>query len=223
LRAWEIRYQNVPYRVVEVGQELLVQRGWTQARYSVFSGTTVVTAVLSALLGGFLGSRFGVRKIAGIGTVLLGGTWMVFAFILAPQVTDGMVVLFMHVDQFFTGLLTVALWAMFMQISWPVVAATQFTAYMAMLNVGRIIGSQFAGVAEGYVGKAHWAVDAARSMNIETVPMLLFVAGGIQIAILVIILLIDPTQTRRVLGELDGEGKDGEGESSFAGVAPSGN
>lgn len=199
---WEITFGNQGYLVRE-GAEWTVHRSWTQARYSLFSGTTVVTAVIAALFGGFLGSRFGVKKIASIGTVLLGGTWMVFAFILGPQVSDGMVVLFMHVDQFFTGLLTVALWAMFMQISWPVVAATQFTAFMALLNVSRIIGSQFAGSFEEYMGSAAWAIHFAGRLQIETVPVLLLVAGCIQISILSVILLIDPTQTRRVLGDLD--------------------
>ncbi len=202
---WVIVFGNTRYTVRETETEWLVYRGWTQARYSVYSGTTVLTAVIAALFGGFLGSRFGVKMIAGIGTALLGATWIAFAFILHTAVKDSTVLLFMHVDQFFTGLLTVALWAMFMQISWPVVAATQFTAYMALLNVSRIIGSQFAGASESYMENAEWAIQASARLDIDSVPLLLLVAGVIQIAIIGIIILIDPTQTRRVLGGINGE------------------
>lgn len=211
-RQWKIGFGNELYLVKEGAEEWTVHRSWTQARYSVFSGTTVISSVMAALLGGFLGSRIGVKKVASAGTVLLGGTWMVFAFILGPQVDDAVVILFMHIDQFFTGLLTVALWAMFMQISWPVVAATQFTAFMAMLNVSRIIGSQFAGTFEGHLGTAGWAKNLSETFQIETVPLLLLIAGVIQITILGIILLIDPTQTRRVLG--DGDEDSGKKDSA---------
>jgi len=39
-------------------------------------------------------------------------------------------------------------------------------------------------------------------------PMLLLVAGAIQIAIIIVILLIDPTQTRRALGDIERKPKD---------------
>ena len=200
---WSILIDKTRFVVEDGGSDLTIHRVWTQAAYSLISGTTVITAVIAALLGGFLGSHFGVRKVAGCGTVALGITWMIYAFILNPQVNDSTVAIYMHVEQFIIGIFMVSLWAMFMQISWPLVAATQFTAYMAMLNVSRIIGSKFAGTSEGYLSGADWAVATSKTLGIGTVPLLLILAGVLQIAVAAIIIAIDPGQTRRVLGDIE--------------------
>jgi hypothetical protein len=71
-----------------------------------------------------------------------------------------------------------------MQVSWPLVAATQFTAYMAMLNLSRTLG---------------------QGLTVEIADLVTFqgayvVAAGLQLLPLPLLALIDPTQTRRVLG-----------------------
>jgi MFS family permease len=202
---WQIMLGTSRFIIKAAGDHLSGHRGWTQAGYSAYAGTTVITAVIAALLGGFIGSRIGVLKVAAAGTFCLGLTWIGFAFALTPESRDLTVVLFMHVDQFFTGIFTVALWAMFMQISWPLVAATQFTAYMAMLNVSRIIGSKFAGASEGFMSHSPWALSASQSLGIGAVPLLLLVAGTIQISVIAVLYFIDPGQTRRVLGDSPAE------------------
>jgi PAT family beta-lactamase induction signal transducer AmpG len=207
---WQILFGNSRVVIRDTGEDFTILQGWTQASYSISNGSTVISAVLGSLLGGFLGSLFGVRKVAGFSTVALGLTWIVYAFILTPQMSTTAVVVYMHIDQLFTGIFTVALWALFMQISWPVVAATQFTAYMAMLNVSRIIGSEFVGASETYLSAADWATNASQKFGIGPVSLVLFLAGIIQIAVALIIAAIDPSQTRRVLGEID----DTQGETA---------
>ena len=81
------------------------------------------------------------------------------------------------------ALLSVSLFALFMSISWPRIAATQFTTYMAFLNLSTTLGSYSAGLLS----------------NDYTATEILMFAGIIQALIVLPVLLIDPQQTRRVL------------------------
>ena len=46
------------------------------------------------------------------------------------------------------ALVQVGLFALFMSISWPKVAATQFTTYMTLLNISMTLGQKLAGPME---------------------------------------------------------------------------
>lgn len=82
------------------------------------------------------------------------------------------------------ALLTVSLFALFMGIAWPVVAATHFTAYMALMNLSSTFGSWVAG-------------HLAEQM---TVPAVFLLLGLFQAALLGFLFAIDPRETRRKLG-----------------------
>ena len=71
-----------------------------------------------------------------------------------------------------------------MRITWERVGGTQFTAYMAMLNLSAIIGYR---MTEPLTG----AFDA---------PTLFMIGAATQILTLPIALALDPSETRRVLG-----------------------
>ena len=71
-----------------------------------------------------------------------------------------------------------------MTVSWPRIAATQFTAYMAILNLSTVIGLK----SSGYL--------------YENVPVeFIFIGAGIlQLVVICIFPFIDVHQARRVLG-----------------------
>jgi PAT family beta-lactamase induction signal transducer AmpG len=83
------------------------------------------------------------------------------------------------------AVLSVSLFSLFMNISWPKVAATQFTTYMALMNLATTIGSYAAG-------------SLSHSLS---VAQILVVAGVLQMLVAIPVLFIDPRQTRRVLGD----------------------
>src|SRR6185503_13598746 len=78
---------------------------------------------------------------------------------------------------------SVSLFAIAMDLSWPRIAGSQFTAYMALLNVGTTFGGLFAKYGIGWFG--------FRGMYIF--------GAGIQVAIILLLLPIDPGETRRKL------------------------
>ena len=144
-------------------------------------------ALGGSLLGGFLADIFSAKRTAGFATAALGVVWITFAF-AEPQWTNRTAMIaFAFSEQFFIGVMTVSLYAIFMGVSWPVIAGTQFTAYMALLNVSLTSGTKLA-------GKMGDAPDYTT---------IYLVAGIAQIVFLLLIKLIDVEETRRELGEIN--------------------
>ncbi len=163
---------------------LIQDLGWTKEQYIAVNGNYGVWLGLAgSMLGGFLADRVGPRRLAGIATVLLGLSWIGFAS-AEPLWTDrSFVTAFLLTQETLLAVMSVSLFALFMGISWPLVAATQFTAYMALLNLSEAIGKKLAGPLSDWM----------------TVSDVYLCAGVLQIGLVALLLLIDPRQTRRLL------------------------
>jgi len=166
------------------------QLDWTKEQYTGVSGGLGVWLGLGgSILGGFLADRVGPRRLAGVATILLGLTWIAFALLEPWWSENALVISVILADVLFTGVLSVSLFAMFMTVSWPAVAATQFTAYMALMNLSNTIGSWLAG-------------PLCRVMSLAQMYLWF---GLAQIALIGLLLAIDPHQARRILGGKEGE------------------
>lgn len=165
---------------------LMKDGGWTQEQYStVTGGYAVLLGLGGSAIGGFLADRFGAKPVIATTSILLGLLWIAFG--LAPEsVNNRSLVTALLISQEFTlAVLSVALFSLFMAVSWPRVAATQFTTYMALMNLSTAAGSYLAGM----IGPR---------LSIYSV---LIVAGLLQIIMILPVLFIDTRQTRRELGE----------------------
>ncbi len=98
---------------------------------------------------------------------------------------DNFIYTYVCAQELFTGTLSASLFALLMGVAWPVVAASQFTAYMALLNLGRSLGGKLAGPLTDALGTAGTFIGL----------------GSFQIAVIFLLLPIDPHQNRRELGE----------------------
>jgi hypothetical protein len=87
----------------------------------------------------------------------------------------------------FFSLATVAKFSLFMRISWTRIAGTQFTGYMAFLNASTAIGYVLAG-----------PVDRLLSY-----PNIYLVCAAGTALVILLLPLIDPTQTQRELNAND--------------------
>ncbi len=121
--------------------------GWTNTSFSqVFSMTTVVGGILGMVVGGYLVDFFGKLKMLtlylGILTVLI----TVFAFL--PNLWGHNIIIYIFILSYYTlyTFLCIAVFASAMHLCWKTVAATQFTLYMALSNMGRASGSALLGV-----------------------------------------------------------------------------
>lgn len=165
---------------------LLKDGGWTQEEYTgITGGWAVMLGLSGAALGGVIADRTGPKPVIFFVSVLLGVLWVtagLFPAVLTSwRLTAGLLI----AQEFLFATLSVALFSMFMSISWPRVAATQFTAYMALMNFSTTIGSYAAG----------------KLSSMLSVPQILIVAGILQALLVLPALLIDLHETRRTLGD----------------------
>lgn len=121
--------------------------GWTDAHYSqIFASTTLVSGILGMFVAGAMIDIFGkIRMMVYyslaliallLAMSLLGQYWTNNVFVI------GFFVGFYTLDAF----MTIAIFAVAMQLCWKRVAATQFTLYMAISNLGLSAGPYLMGV-----------------------------------------------------------------------------
>ena len=165
--------------------------GWLKEEFTdAAGGWGVFAGAAGSLCGGFIADKLGAKKVLAAATILLGAAWIGFSF-AEPlwQYRTQFVVPFFVLEALLLGVLAVSFFSLAMTVSWPKVAATQFTAYMACMNLSRTAGFKLAGP----------IYDNLSFGNIY------LVMGIFQILIVFLLLFIDPHQTRRVLGEECGE------------------
>lgn len=174
--------------IVGVGSATLyTQRlGWSPETYAQLTGGPALFIGLGgSVLGGLVADKVGHRRLAAIASVTMALWWVVFAVAEPWWPSRTFIYAVMWIEPLCLAMMTASLFALCMDVAWPQVAATQFTAYMALSNLGTTRGYQLAGRvidAWGYQG--------------------MFIAAGvIQLAITLLLLLIDPHQTRRALGD----------------------
>jgi len=161
---------------------------WSMEDYSVWiTGFGYFFALGGSLLGGVLADLFTARRVAGVATVALGIVWVSFALLEPQWGNRSMIIGYAFAEQFCIGVMTVSLAAIFMGVSWPAIAATQFTAYMALLNLSLTSGTKLASL----MGEA------------PDFGQIYLVAGVVQVGFLMLIRWIDVSETRRVLGDQD--------------------
>ncbi len=163
---------------------LMKDGGWTQAQYtSVTGGWAVMLGLCGSIAGGFLADAVGPKRMIIFASLTLGTLWLTTGSIPGALNHHEIATVLLLGQELLLALLSVSLFALFMSISWPRIAATQFTTYMALLNLSTTIGSYSAGLLS----------------NNYTATQILMFAGTIQLCSALPVLLIDPTQTRRML------------------------
>lgn len=164
---------------------LFTQRlGWTDTEYAQLTGGPgLVIGLGGAVLGGLLADKVGHRRLAAIGSVMMAAGWLAFA--LAEPWWDSRAVIYglFWIVPLALSVMTVSLFALCMDVSWPRIAATQFTAYMALSNLSTTNGFRLAGPASEV-----WDYQG-----------LYLVAAALQLGATLLLPLIDPHQTRTTL------------------------
>jgi len=147
--------------------------GWSQEAYSQLSGGLGSGAgVLGALLGGFLVDRIGVRRIVLIAAILVAALCVSAGLTPWMSTSTNAARAFLMSVEFLISAQSVASFSLFMRLSSPAVAGTQFTLYMATINLTRSqsakIGPLIDGLGYGY-GVIYCVMAAA---ILASVPLL---------------------------------------------------
>ncbi len=121
--------------------------GWSNTTFSqVFSITSIIGGFLGMFIGGYLVDYFGKIRML---TLYLGSiTFVIAVFAFSTNLWTNTTVMYGFILIYYTlyTFLCIAVFASAMQLCWKTVAATQFTLYMALSNMGRAAGSALLGV-----------------------------------------------------------------------------
>ncbi len=146
------------------------QLGFSEQQVASLATIGGIVGALGSLLGGVLGDRLGCRRtllgaclaVAGInlGFSACRGLWGHFPFLLAYTVAEGIA----------AGVVYATMLALFMNLTNPRLAATQFQIYMALINVKDAWAQKLGGrLAERIPAPAMFGLSAV----VELLPLLL--------------------------------------------------
>ncbi|RYF51097.1 MAG: MFS transporter, partial [Cytophagaceae bacterium] len=145
---------------------LIHNLGWTDTSVSGLTGTYgMLVATGVALMGGYLADRFSPRRLLVIVLAMVAVYLLVFNSLSAHWIQrdvaqTGLVALY-----FMDPSISIAAMPVLMAICRPGVEGSQFTTYMAFINLSDIAGSYLAGHAQDYV----------------SVPTIGLIAGGLAV------------------------------------------
>lgn len=115
----------------------LIDRGFTESEIGTFAALPMIgLMVAGSVTGGLLSDRLGRRQFVAMSLVLICVSVTALAAVdlaLAQQRSAG-VLICLAAAAFSIGLFTAASYALFMDITHPAVAATQFSAFMGLTN-----------------------------------------------------------------------------------------
>lgn len=162
----------------------LQELGWSQEEFNATKGGLIlVVTMLGAMAGGELGRRFGGKSMlmyAAIGASLTTLVWGTFDNQWS-NVWFMMLVWLIHT--FLWAIVSICAYSLMMRVTWAEVGGTQFTGYMAMMNLSAIMGYQLAPIfAERY--------------NYQTI---FYIAAVLETFVVLAVLFIDPEETDRTL------------------------
>ncbi|MBA3503968.1 MAG: MFS transporter, partial [Deltaproteobacteria bacterium] len=158
--------------------------GWKPESYTAITGGWgLVVGGSAAMLTGFILDRFGRRPVAAVASRALAGGWIVFALGRGSWTDLTFVRTLAFYEAAATGVLSVSLIALCMDLSWTKIGGSQFAAYMALSNFSTTLGYQF----------------SARAQELWDWHGIYLVAAVCQVVMTFVLLPIDPTQTKREL------------------------
>jgi hypothetical protein len=125
--------------------------GWSEARFAeVSGGFGNLLGLGAAVAAGFLASVIGPKTTAVAANSILAAAWILLAAKPSLWEHEMTIYVWFGIHEACLAFLSVSLFALFMRVSTPAVAATQFTASMALMNLATSYGSWLAGPVSGW-------------------------------------------------------------------------
>lgn len=125
---------------------LIQKLGWSDTSVSVLSGTYgSITAVLVALLGGWMSDRIGALRMLLVVTLMMSTAFIAFSLSSSMWSHTGFAFTGLVMRQTFESLFSIAALPVLMGICQRNIAAAQFGFYMALSNQADVIGIYLSG------------------------------------------------------------------------------
>ena len=130
--------------------------GWTNVAYSNYYATAkLIGGIGGMLVGGFLIDRFGKKPMMNIYFFLMVLLTSALAFLKTYWISTSFIYGFMLIYNVIYTFACIGIFAIAMQCCWKKVSASQFTLYMTISNLGRIV---FAALIVPIKGNFSWEI-----------------------------------------------------------------
>lgn len=157
---------------------------WSQERFNATKGGLVlIITMFGYLAGGYLGKKFGGKSVIIYSTTFGALVTAFWGLTESWWSSEFYLVFIWSLAEFMMAIVSISIYSLMMRITWSEVGGTQFTGYMAMMNLSAIIGYQIA---------------APLSKRFDY-PTLFLIAAVFETLIIATALFIDPDETRREL------------------------
>ena len=157
---------------------------WSQERFNATKGGLVlIITMFGYLAGGYLGKKFGGKSVIIYSTTIGALVTAFWGLTESWWGSEFYLVFIWSLAEFMMAIVSISIYSLMMRITWSEVGGTQFTGYMAMMNLSAIIGYQIA---------------APLSERFDY-PTLFLIAAVFETLIIATALFIDPDETRREL------------------------
>ena len=115
--------------------------GYTTTEFTSFQGAVGFATALAGAMLGFLVDRHGAKRFLLVALCCSAAAHLAAGFLPSLWTDAGFVFPVAVLIYLFTQLIFVATIALFMNLCWPRIAATQFAIYMSLANLSRTVGS----------------------------------------------------------------------------------
>lgn len=158
--------------------------GWSEEQFNATKGGLIlVVTMIGYMIGGQLGKRFGGKMIiiySALGAAILNMIWGVSEPLWASELFM-MSIWCLHTIAW--AMVAINTYSLMMKVTWGKVGGTQFTGYMAMMNLSAIIGYQ---LTDPFATRFDY-------------PTLFLLAGLLETFVILVAVMIDPDETNRLL------------------------
>ena len=178
---------SLSYFLIPILPLLFVRElGWTEEQFNATKGGVIlIVTMLGYMVGGQLGKQFGGKAIiigAAFSTALITVIWGANESLWS----NGLFMMTVwSLQTFVWAMVSINIYSLMMRITWAEVGGTQFTGYMAMMNLSAIIGYQL-------------TAPLAARFDYST---LFFIAALLETVVIFGAMFIDPEETRREMAK----------------------
>lgn len=194
--------------MVPIASVIGIQKlGWNAEFISQLATVGSIFGMAGSMGGGFVADRLGHRRALSLALILFIFIWIAMAFALPLWHSVVYQWIAAAVVGLLMGFMASSYFSLAMDVSWKRVGGSQFSGYMALLNLSMVIAYKLAGPVEAF---AHKCVEGtigtflsqfACFSEAELLPYaLIYIAmAGFHLIILIPLAFIDPEQTKNTL------------------------
>ena len=170
------------------------EAGWSQAKYNgVMGGIVVFGAIAGQIFGGLLGDKFGTRRVAMVGFLILSLANATLALLEPLWGNTTIMTIFLILQAFVAGIAWICIISLSMKLTWSKVGGTQFTAYMSLFNLSGVT--------------AYLLTE--RMIEIFDYSSAIYIGAALTMISSIMLIFIDENETERVLeGRLGDDDED---------------